>query len=288
MTLAKTLTAELLLFLSLISVSECLAQGNSPSPDAAPVPVAQEVSSNQSAVQPAIPTNYVETGGSYQTLTSGYGYWGGGYARGVYKSGNNVWNGEANGQREFGDSGVYLAAGDTHVFTPDWYGALTVGTSAGGFFWPRFRSDAFINRKLLGRKQWVTTAGFTYYAAKDVHRDRTFYLGSTYYFAKPWIMEEGMYFNVSNPGSVFAPAGFVAVTEGRNKQQYLTVRVGLGEEAYQLVGPTVSLAQFDSQELTVTWRRWLGPNWGFNWTGDYYHSPFYGRGGSSFGVFKEF
>jgi len=97
-----------------------------------------------------------------------------------------------------------------------------------------------------------------------------------------------MYFNVSSPGAVFAPAGFVAVTEGRNKQHYLTVRVGVGEEAYQLVGPTVSLAQFNSQDLTVTWRKWLGTNWGFNVIGDYYRNPFYTRGGSSFGFFREF
>jgi len=278
----------LFLLLSLIPVCECLAQSNSSSPEAAPLPVAQAVSSNQSAAQPAIQTNYVETGVSYQTLTGGYGYWGGGYARGVYQSGSNVWNAETNGQHEFGDSGVYMAAGVTHTLTPDWYAALTVGTSAGGFFWPRFRTDGFLNRKLLSRKQWIATAGFTYYEAKDVHRDRAFYLGSTYYFEKPWILEEGMYFNVSNPGSVFAPAGFVAVTEGRTKQQYVTVRAGVGEEGYQLVGPTVSLAQFNSQELTVTWRRWLGSNWGFNLVGDYYRNPFYTRGGSSFGFFREF
>jgi len=277
-----------LLLLLIIGVSDCLAQDNSPSPDAAPLPALQAVSSNQSAAAPAILTNFVETGGSYQTLTSGYGYWGGGYARGVYALGSNVWNAEVNGQHEFGDSGVYLAVGNTHTFTPDWYAALTVGTSAGGFFWPRFRTDGFLNRKLLSRRQWVATAGFTYYEAKDVHRDRTFHLGSTYYFEKPWIVEGGMYFNVSSPGAVFAPAGFVAVTEGRNKQHYLTVRVGVGEEAYQLVGPTVSLAQFNSQDLTVTWRKWLGTNWGCNVIGDYYRNPFYTRGGSSFGFFREF
>ena len=32
----------------------------------------------------------------------------------------------------------------------------------------------------------------------------------------------------------------------------------------------------------------MGPNWGFNVVGDYYHNPFYSRGGTSFGFFKEF
>jgi len=281
-------TAGLILAMGLALVAQVQAQGNTPSGDSGPVPAAEQAVSTQSEAETKLLTNYVETGGSYLTLTNGYGYWGGGYAKGVYQSGANVWNAEFNGQHEFGDAGVYMAVGDTHTFNPDWYGALTFGTSAGGFFWPRFRTDAFLNRKLLGRKQWIATGGFTYYAAKDVHRDQIFYLGSTYYFEKPWIVEEGIYFNVSNPGSVFAPAGFVAVTQGRNKQQYVTVRAGLGEEGYQLIGPTVSLTQFESQEVSITWRRWLGTNWGFNVVGEFYHNPFYTRGGSTFGFFKEF
>jgi len=280
--------AGLLLLLGLAFPFVVRAQDNAPAAEAAPV-LAQQVVSDQPAAESKPLTNFVETGGSYETLTNGYGYWGGGYARAVYEKGPDVWDAELNGQHQFGDAGVYFAAGDTHTFSPDWYGALTVGSSAGGFFWPRFRTDAFLNKKWLSRKQWITTAGYGYVAAKDVHRDNIFYLGSTYYFEKPWIVEEGIYFNVSNPGTVFAPAGFVAVTQGRNKQQYLTVRAGFGEEAYQVIGPSVTLSQFNSETLTITWRKWLGPNWGFNLSGDYYHSPFYTRGGgSNFGFFKEF
>lgn len=280
--------AATILLLSLALVSEVHAQGNQLSPDAAPVPAEQAVTPAPSEAQPKLLTNYVEAGGNYLILTNGFGHWAGGYARGVYESKNDVWNGELNGQHEFGDSGVYMAVGDTHTFTPDWYGALTIGSSVGGFFWPRFRTDAFVNRKLLSRKQWITTAGFTYYAAKDVHRDYIVNLGSTYYFDKPWILEEGLYLNISNPGTVFAPAGFVAVTQGHNKHQYVTVRAGIGEEGYQLVGPTVSLTQFNSESLTITWRKWLGPNWGINFVGDYYHSPFYTRGGTTLGFFRDF
>jgi YaiO family outer membrane protein len=233
-------------------------------------------------------SNYVEAGGDYLGLTNGFGHWAGGYARGVMTNGNNIWNAEVNGQHEFGDAGVYMAVGDTYNFNPDWYGSLTAGSSVGGFFWPRFRTDGFINKKWMGRKQLITTLGFGYYAAKDVHRDHSFYAGTTYYFTKPWILEEGIRFNISNPGSVFSPAGFVAVTQGRNQQHYLTLRAGFGVEAYQLIGPTVTLTDFESQTLTVTWRQWVGKNWGVNLVGDYYHSPFYERGGTSFGFFREF
>jgi YaiO family outer membrane protein len=233
-------------------------------------------------------TNFVEVGSSYLQLSNGFGDWSGGYARGIFAEGNNTWSGEINGQHEFGDAGVYLAAGDTHNFNSDWYASLTLGSSAGGFFWPRFRADAFVNRKLLSRKQLVATLGYGYYAAKDVHRDQSLFLGTDYYFQKPWIIEEGIRFTISNPSVVFSPAGFVAVTEGTNKHHYVTINAGFGEEAYQLVAPSTVLTRFQSQSLTITWRQWTGKNWGFNFVADYYHSPFYQRGGGSFGLFKEF
>lgn len=238
--------------------------------------------------QEKILTNFVEVGGSYRQLTNGFGDWSGGYARGVLTTGKNNWSLEVNGQHEFGDGGVYLAAGDTYNFNSDWYASLTLGSSVGGFFWPRFRADSFMNRKWGAHKQFITTVGYGYYAAKDVHRDQSVFIGTIYYFQGPWIVEDGLRFDVSNPGVVFSPSGFVAVTEGRDKHHYVTVNAGLGQEAYQIVGPTTVLTRFPSQNMTITWRQWIGKTWGFNLVADYYHSPFYERGGGSLGFFKEF
>jgi YaiO family outer membrane protein len=233
-------------------------------------------------------TSSVEAGGSYSDLTSELGFWRSGYMNSVLSQGRNTWTAEIVGEREFGDAGTYFAAGDTHDFTSDWYGSLTLGSSAGGFFWPRFRGDVFINKKWLARKQWITTAGFGYYAAKDVHRDHSFYVGSTYYFGSPWILETGFRLNISNPGTVRAPSGFAALTQGRDHKHYLTIRSGFAEEAYQLTGPSAIISDFASQELTVTWRQWVRRNWGINLIADYYRNPYYIRGGSSIGIFKEF
>jgi YaiO family outer membrane protein len=277
-----------LLILSLAFVSAAQGQNPASPPAATQPPVDPATVAVPPENQPNPSGSYIEAGGNYLALTNGLGYWAGAYNRLVYSRGNDVWNGELNAQHEFGDAGVYFALGDTHTFTPDWYASLTFGSSAGGFFWPRYRTDTFLSKKWMARKQLVTTAGFTYYAAKDVHRDRAFFLGSTYYLAKPWVVEEGVYFNLSTPGRIFAPAGFVAVTQGRAQHHYLVLRAGFGEEAYQLIGPAVTLTQFHSQAVTVTWRKWLGTNWGLNFVGDYYHNPFYNRAGSSFGFFKEF
>jgi YaiO family outer membrane protein len=62
----------------------------------------------------------------------------------------------------------------------------------------------------------------------------------------------------------------------------------VGQEAYQLIGPSTVLTRFSSQTATVTWRKWVGKTWGFNLVANYYHNPFYDRGGGSLGFFKEF
>jgi YaiO family outer membrane protein len=278
----------LALLLLLVLIPALRAEDDAPSSHTTQDSTRQTTVDLPPATGPRLLTNFIEGGGNFFSLSHAFGDWRGGYARGVVKMKKHVLSAEINGQREFGDAGVYIAVGDTYNFNSSWYGSVTVGSSVGGFFWPRFRTDAFINKKWLKRQQWVTTAGYGYYAAKDVHHDQSVFLGTTYYFEKPWILEEGLRLNVSHPGNVFSPSGFVAVTQGRDKRHYVTLRTGFGEEAYQLVGPAVSLNDFTSQTVTVTWRQWVGRSWGFNAVADYYHSPFYSRSGGVLGLFKEF
>ena len=250
---------------------------------------AQQASPTETApATPRILTNYLEAGGSYEALSNNFGQWSGGYFRAVVTTGKNTWNAEVNGQYEFGDAGTYMDARDTYVINQHWYAVLTFGSSVGGFFWPRSRVDSFLNRKWLSRKQMITTLGFGYDHAKDVHSDHSGFLGTTYYFEKPWIIEDGVRFNISSPGAIFSPSGFIAVTQGREKAHYLTINVGIGQEAYQIVGPTSVLTRFPSQTASFTWRQWTGKNWGFNFVTDLYHSPYYSRGGTTVGFFKEF
>ena len=96
--------------------------------ESAPIP--STANTPAQPVEEKILTNFVEAGGSYETLSNNFGRWSGGYLRGVVVTGKNTWNGEINGEHEFGDAGVYMAAGDTYNFNPDWYASLTLGSSA--------------------------------------------------------------------------------------------------------------------------------------------------------------
>jgi YaiO family outer membrane protein len=231
----------------------------------------------------------IDFGGERQVLSSHFGGWDAAYLHGVFpQNAANTWNVELTNRAEFGDRGTYFAAGDTHIFNPDWYGNVTVGTSAGGFFLPRYRIDAHLNKKWLKARNLVTTIGYMHDKAKDVHYDHAVEFGAAYYWQAPWIVEGAVRLNVSHPGPVLAESQFIAITHGRDRQRFVVLRVEFGQEGYQLVGPATALTRFQGQDISLTWRQWTHGKWGFNWVAEYYHSPAYARGGITFGIFREF
>jgi YaiO family outer membrane protein len=234
-------------------------------------------------------TGFIETGVNYYLLNGAQKNWFGQYLRGVVDvAQKNIWNYEVVHEQEFGDAGTFFSLGYTHAFDAEWHSTVSMGSSAGGFFWPQFRVDAFLSRKWLEKRNLVTTIGFGYYDAKDLHHDLNLFIGATYYFESPWIVEAGLHYNISQPGSVTAPGPFAAVTYGRNKEHYLVLRVGIGREAYQVVGPDVAITDFASQVVTLTWRQWLTREWGFRLLTEYYHNPTYERVGFEIGIFRDF
>jgi YaiO family outer membrane protein len=240
------------------------------------------------ASPPPQATGSVEVGTDHSSLTASYPDWNGFFLRTVWQRGDrNIWAGELVQRSEFNDRGVFYSLRNTHNFSPDWYTNLS-GSSSGGFFLPRAQVNAFINRKWLRRRDLVTTLGLGYNVAKDDHRDMSYALGATYYFRAPWIVEGGVRWNDSTPGSVLSRSQFIAITEGRNKQHYLTLRYGFGREAYQIIGPDTALADFPSHEVSLTYRRWINKDWGLTLTGSYYSNPSYQRQGITIGTFKDF
>lgn len=267
----------------------CTQAMASPEPNAAatqlpaqtPVPVAQQAAFSPSGV--------VEAGAGGSALSNHFGRWYGQYLKGEYQSDpQNRWSGEFWNQKEFGDSGIYGAIGNTHVFNDEWFSSVNIGSSSGGFFLPRYRVDAFINKKWLEQKQLITTLGVGVYKATDVHRDESLFLGGTYYFNSPWIVQGGVRFNTSNPGSVHSTSQFLAVTQGRDKQRFVTLRYGFGEEAYQIVGAGQNLSEFHSQIISLELKQWFRDDMGMTVHTERYFSPNYDRNGVLVGLFKEF
>jgi YaiO family outer membrane protein len=233
--------------------------------------------------------NSIDFGGEYQSLSSRFGNWNAFYLRGVFpQKTHDNWNAEITHRTEFGDGGTYFAAGDTHNFTDDWYASASLGASAGGFFLPRYRIDAALNKKWRRQRNLVTTLGFMHAKAKDVHRDNMLSVGAAYYWERQWILEGAVQFNFSHPGPVFSESQFIVVTHGKDRARLITLRAAFGTEAYQLIGATNVLSQFSSQSVSLTWRQWIAKTWGWNCAPEYYHSPAYQRGGFTLGIFHEF
>ena len=267
------------------------ADGSTPAP-AAPAGEPSSNASSSSLATAGTPANgYVEAGGNYHSLSNDYGTWNGQYIKGEFQSDSaNRWNAELLHEREFSESGYYGTFGNTHVIDEDWYTVVDVGagTPADASFFPRYRVDGFLNRKLLPDRSLVATVGAGYSKALRTYNDADLYLGATYYIAPTWTTQVGYRFNNTNPNSAHSDSYFVALTQGRDKDYYITGRYGAGKEAYQLIGPAGSLVDFNSQIYSLELRKWIIEDMGFDVRGEHYHNPSYDRDGINFGIFKEF
>lgn len=221
-------------------------------------------------------------------LTSGLGNWREGTLRGGVQFGAHLLQGELSSTRRFDTSGTFFGISDTYQINDDWYASVAVGAGDGAFYLPRARLDAFINRKWLQARQLVTSLGFGVYDAPDEHIDRSLTIGAIYYFSAPWILEAGIRFNRSNPGSVDSNQRFLAVTYGRHRESLVVARYAWGSEGYQAISAASSLVGFDSREFSLSWRYWMNAHWGLLAGAEHYRNPLYHRTGARFGAFYEF
>lgn len=237
---------------------------------------------------PPVPQRSVELSAGSQRLSAGFGNWRDITLRGVYGAGNHVWQGELSAHRRFGVSGTFASLGDTVTLNPDWFAGASLGVGSGAFYLPRLRADAFVARKWLPARNLVTSVGFGYYDAPDGHVDRSLSLGGAYYFEQPWVVQAGIRFNESDPGSISTTQQHVAVTYGREKKDVVTARIGWGREGYQAIAQNTRLVDFASREASLTWRHWFSDRWGFLIGAEVYRNPSYDRNGVQVGVFHQF
>lgn len=220
-----------------------------------------------------------------QSLSNGYGNWKDLTVRSSYKTNQHLLQGEASMNRRFNQDGLFVGASDTYTFNDDWYGSLAVGVGDGAFYLPRYRVDTAIYRKFLPSRNLVGSVGVGYYRAPDGHEDSILSLGAVYYFAAPWILEGGVRFNNSQPGSVKTRQQFLAATYGRDKHDLFIVRRGWGTEGYLAIAANSQIVNFKSSETSLTWRHWLNPSTGLQVSATRYSNPAYRRNGVSVGLF---
>lgn len=235
----------------------------------------------------------VDIGAGFSSLTGGNSNWNDEFVRGNVglKPGTTL-NWELSSQRHFDQRGTVGALSLTQTLSPWWY--MSVGASSGSAdFQNKYRGDIAIYRKWTESQQWVTGLALMKSASRDsIHRDTGITASLAYYSANDWVGEGGVVYNKSNPGSVEGYRGFAALTMGREKQHYFTARIDHGKEGYLPSGAIANGAGdqvgFQSTELSLQWRQWLGKDWGYLVGGQFYRNPYYNRKGLSAAVFFDF
>ncbi len=253
-------------------------------------PVATAATESAPASQPKpFHSGSVEFGAGYGSMSAGYSAAVDMYLHAaIDQNSKTQWSGDASRAQEFGDTGYLLGGGITRDFTGSLYGDLHMGGSSGGFFLPVLTVEGNLHKKWMSQKQLATSFGIGYDRAKDEHRDTRLLASAKYFFERPWMLEGGMTFNLSAPGTVFSHSQFVAIRQGRDKKYFVTLRGEFGSEAYQVIGPSTSISDFKSHSVTLTWQQWVHASWGLNFGGLYYSNPSFQRKGVQLGIFKAF
>jgi YaiO family outer membrane protein len=228
----------------------------------------------------------VEIGYGEARLSRPYPAWRSTYARlAISPATNVVYRFEAVQRQAFGDAGVYLGASATRPIDSAWYGFLSAGTSAGGFFFPRANVGAMLARKWLTRRQLVITSALNYFVQKDAHRDLLWTGSVVYYFARPGVIEAGVNVARSEPGAVLSSSPFLAGRLGDPRRRTFSARLSAGREAYTRLGAETALVAFNSHVTTLGWREVVALDRGFVVELEHYGNVAYRRTGVSIGAF---
>jgi YaiO family outer membrane protein len=248
---------------------------------------------------------YIEVGGSHSALTAGNSDWNDFYARAMLSGGRNIFTGELTREARFGDSGWFGDLGLIRTLSENWYAQVSAGGSAGGFFLPKFRSDALISRKLLPRRQLVLSLGGGYDQSRTIAHDWRAQVEGAYYFNYPIVLQAGLTWTHATPGNILARTQYIAASQGHDKEHFVSLRYEWGREGYEviaqptIVAPAIALRQaapssqgvlfnFPVRTITGTWRQWIGPNWGLNFNLEQHQEPAYHRIGGTVGIFLDF
>jgi YaiO family outer membrane protein len=232
------------------------------------------------------PSGWLQADAFYHRVTNEFGDWKGSALRLVTPAGrSSLLHGEVVAQEAFGDAGVWGSVGWRQQWGPSWFSLTSAGGGTGDSYFPDLRSDLLLGRAWLPRRNLVTMVGGTYVKAKRVYRDRAVSGSLAFYFAGG-AAELGGRFNWSDPDAVRTERIFGALTLGRDRHRFVTLRGSAGREGYQLAGAVEIRHRFRSQEASLLWREWFSDKLGGFLALEWYDNPFYTRQGVTVGLFR--
>jgi YaiO family outer membrane protein len=199
----------------------------------------------------------------------------------------NRWSAGAARVQQFGDTGQIFDGGIDRDLTNTWAGGLSISGSS-AFFLPRIAVDVSASKHWFERKKFVTTFSGSYVRWQDVNRDYRWGLGATYHFERPWGVDAGVNIDLSTPTNRFTETQYVGVTYGSAKKRMVGLRSDFGRIAYQIIGPTTSISNFESYGVSLQLRQWVSGSSGFFVGGSYSYNSVYRSEGITMGFFKEF
>lgn len=239
------------------------------------------------------PFGFVEAGGDYNWFTTTPDPNGrGGYFTGsVTTSAINTWGLTFDHQNEFNTEDSFFVVNNTHTYNEQWYSNVYLAASGSGFIYPWYEADVFLSKKWLSDLSLITTLGYDRYYYENASYTNNGFFGLAYYFPCNWVVEGGINVFQNQPGSLGGENQFFAITEGSEKHHYYVLRYSFGREAYQTSDEvTTNNVGFPYQEVSLTWRQWVGDTWGFNIRGTFFKSSpeSYNETGVWVGLFKTF
>ncbi len=226
----------------------------------------------------------VEAHAFHQKVSNDYGDWTGVYLRGVFPGTKQTFFTDVLALRGFREEGFQGGIAHRYDWSDRWFHLAGVNAGDGSPLFPRYRADALIGRRWGASRTIQTVAGASVVQSVEELKDVAALGAITWYAPRGFVLESGVRFNTSSPGSVKSHRVHGIAMYTPSSRRSFSVRGIAGTEGWQIVGAGTTLTQFSSQELSLAWRERIESKTAINLQLDGYRNPFYTRSGVTLGV----
>lgn len=162
----------------------------------------------------------------------------------------------------FGDEGFGAGLGATRSLGKFRLNAgLSSGTS--DVIHPEYRCDLGLSRDLL-LPGLQATVGYTRLQSKGENSADGFAAGLNYWFGGHWILGASGRHEIGHPGDTTSESADLSLTWFRWQRLYLGAGYRFGAISYQLLGPAITLVDYDETDIYATASWYVRPEFGFN------------------------